>query len=81
MSAVMSKRCDRCKLVDVTDFSKCKGCGAKYEAKTVKPAGSGIEMGIWPVVGVLLIALWFSQGAIVSAIQKISGPQLTAPPL
>jgi hypothetical protein len=38
-------------------------------------------MGIWPAIGVLLIALWFSQGPILTFIQKLSAPTLTAPPL
>ena len=68
---VMSKRCDRCKIVDETEFSKCKRCGAKYEAASIKPVGKKFELGMWPVLGIVLLGLWFFYEPTISKFQGI----------
>ncbi len=77
MTGVINKRCPKCNLVDLTDFSKCKGCGAKYEKyvdKSVEPGAPPMFM--WLLLGGVIFSLFAFQGQIMSAMEKLSSVTL-----
>ena len=79
MSAVMNKRCPKCNLTDMTDFSKCRNCGAKYERKTEASTAPGSPPSFfWVIAGGLLVALFAFQTPIINAVEKMSGSTLSA---
>ena len=61
MSAVVNKLCGRCHQTDLTDFSKCKNCGAKYDAKPFKKeqASFGGEAMIGLIIVGVVVMLYF----------------------
>jgi len=78
MSAIQNKRCPKCNLVDLTDFSKCRNCGARYVHAVVKTTQPGLGMGFWALAGGALVTLWIFQGPIITAVERVSGTHGTS---
>ncbi len=53
MSDAVSKRCNRCNEVDVTDFSTCKSCGQRYDVPKYKAPSNNAPL----IVVIVIIAL------------------------
>jgi hypothetical protein len=78
MSDAVSKRCNRCNEVDVTDFSTCKSCGQKYDVPKYKAPSNNAPLIIVIVIVALGAGVWTCRDSLYKAVtSSLTGNQGT----
>lgn len=78
MSDAVSKRCNRCNEVDVTDFSTCKSCGQRYDVPKFKQSTSSAPLIIIIVIVALGAGVWKCKDSLYKAVtSSLTGNQGT----
>jgi hypothetical protein len=78
MSDAVSKRCNRCNEVDVTDFSTCKSCGQRYDVPKFKERSSSAPLIVLIVIVSLGYGVWTCKDSLYKAVTSaLTGNQGT----